>query len=97
MSSISSATTTEHRWLDYAWSVVNCTPAHRGAREAAGGARPGPGRELGNELRWPGYLGRNYVERRDVLCIGHSLVDPQTFRKAAELMKMNGEAVTEDS
>lgn len=71
MSSIRSANTTEHRWLDYAWGVVNCTPAHRRACEAAGGARPSIGRELGNELRWPGYLGRNYVERRGVLCVGH--------------------------
>ena len=24
----------------------------------------------GNELRWPGYLGRNYIEGRGILCVG---------------------------
>lgn len=63
--------TTQERWLRYAWRVVNCTQTHRSECEAAGGARPGAEREPGNELRWPGYLGRNYVEGSGVLCVGH--------------------------
>ena len=61
---------TERRWLDYAWAVVNCPESHRRECVLAGGAVPGPGRPDGNDLRWPGYLGRNYDERRGVLCVG---------------------------
>lgn len=64
-------TTIEQDWLRYAWRVVSCDPMHRRACEAAGGARAALGREPGNDLRWPGYLGRNYAEGRGVLCIGH--------------------------
>ena len=58
----------EQRWLDYAWGLVNCPEGHRRACEAAGGARPRAGAVDGNELRWPGYLGRNYA---GILCVGH--------------------------
>ena len=61
--------TTEERWLDYAWSVVNCPAEHRAHCEALGAAVPGVGRVDGNELRWPGYLGREYQEGAGVLCV----------------------------
>jgi hypothetical protein len=61
---------TEERWLDYAWRVVNCPPAHLRLCENAGGARSGPGRVDGLDLRWPGYLGRNYHESQGILCVG---------------------------
>ncbi len=61
---------TEQRWLDYAWSVVDCPDRHRAQCEALGTAVPGPGRVDGNEVRWPGYLGRDYREGVGVLCVG---------------------------
>ena len=60
---------TEQRWLDYAWSVVDCPDRHRAQCEALGAAVPGPGRVDGNEVRWPGYLGRDYREGVGVLCV----------------------------
>ncbi len=63
-------TDVEARWLDYAWDVVDCPDSHRRACEAAGGGIPGPGRVDGNDLRWPGYLGRDYCEGSGVLCVG---------------------------
>lgn len=68
----------EAHWLDYAWRVVTCPTDHRSECVAAGGAVPGPGRMDGNELRWPGYLGRRYEAGRGVLCVGavHREGDP---------------------
>lgn len=63
-------TETERRWLDYAWTVVAAPEEHRAACVANGGAVPGPGRVDGNEVRWPGYLGKNYEPGRSVLCVG---------------------------
>ena len=63
-------TPTEARWLDYAWRVATCGPAHRARCELQGGASARPGEE-GNELRWPGYIGRDYQEGTGVLCVGH--------------------------
>ena len=63
-------TATEERWLDYAWSVINCPASHRERCEARGGAVPGMGRVDGNEVRWPGYLGRGYRDGVGVLCVG---------------------------
>lgn len=58
----------EERWLDHAWRVVSCPDRHRQLCEAAGGATLRVGAVDGNELRWPGYLGRNYL---GILCVGH--------------------------
>jgi hypothetical protein len=60
----------DKRWLDYASGVLNAPAGHRKACIANGGAIPGPGCVDGNELRWPGYLGRNYHEGTGVLCVG---------------------------
>ena len=62
--------TTEECWLDYAWSVVNCHASHRKQCEEFGAAVPGAGRVDGNEVRWPGYLGRNYRKGVGILCVG---------------------------
>jgi hypothetical protein len=71
-------TDVERDWLDYAWRVVTCPAEHRSACIAAGGAVPGPGRVDGNELRWPGYVGRRWEPGRGVLCVGavHREADP---------------------
>src|SRR3954468_11235119 len=58
----------EQRWLDHAWRVASCPDGHRRLCETAGGAAPRAGAVDGNELRWPGYLGRNYI---GILCVGH--------------------------
>lgn len=68
---LAEVTETERRWLDYAWIVANCTPEHRRTCEDRGGAPPGAKRQVGNDLRWPGYLGRKYDERQGLLCVGH--------------------------
>lgn len=60
----------EQRWLDYAWSVLNSPAEHRRECLANGSAVPGPGRVDGNDLRWPGYLGRDYEPASGVLCVG---------------------------
>lgn len=85
--------TAEQRWLDYAWSVVNCPAAHRQACERNGGAVPGPDRVDGNELRWPGYLGRNYEPRKGVLCVGavHRESTPEGERGNRVVYETNAE------
>ncbi len=60
----------ERRWLDYAWSVIDTPAEHLRRCIGRGGATPGEGRVEGNELRWPGYLGRNYGAEPRVLCVG---------------------------
>lgn len=89
-------TETERRWLDYAWEVVNCPTGHRRACERAGGARPGQGRVDGNELRWPGYLGRRYGEERGVLCVGavHREATPELERRDRTIGRTNAELAT---
>lgn len=62
--------TAEERWLDYAWSIVTCPAPHRDECESLGAAVPGPGRVDGNDVRWPGYLGREYREGAGILCVG---------------------------
>ena len=63
-------TETEKRWLNYAWSVINCPKSHREQCEALGAAVPGHGRVDGNEVRWPGYLGGGYRKGTGILCVG---------------------------
>ncbi len=58
----------ERAWLDYAWQVVNCPESHLYACINAGAAVPGKGRVDGNDLRLPGYLGRNY-RPGGILCV----------------------------
>lgn len=57
----------ERAWLVYARSVVQ-NEEHRLACEAAGGSPPNhPGVDA-SDVRWPGYLGRNYAPG-GVLCV----------------------------
>lgn len=63
-------TQTERAWLEYAWRVVACPDDHLARCIANGAAVPGEGRVDGNDLRWPGYLGREYRSGRSVLCVG---------------------------
>jgi len=62
-------TITEKRWLDYARKVVNASDAHIRACELAGGAPAGVGRDPATALRWPGFIGINYVQGVGVLCV----------------------------
>ena len=89
-------TETEERWLDYAWSVINCPKPHRERCEGLGAAVPGQGRVDGNEVRWPGYLGGGYREGTGILCVGavHREARPEdeacdsvTRRANAELVR----------
>ena len=59
---------TEKSWLDYAWRVVNCPENHLDACIRAGAAVPGIDRVDGNDLRLPGYIGRNY-QLGGILCV----------------------------
>ena len=59
---------TERLWLDYAWRVVNCPEPHLSACINKGAAVPGIDRVDGNDLRLPGYLGRNY-RPGGILCV----------------------------
>ena len=100
----------EESWLDYAWSVVDCPDQHRTRCEVLGAAVPGPGSMDGNEVRWPGYIGRNYQENKGVLCIGaahreahpEEAADPVIGRTNADLVEAhrrwlhNGRSQTED-
>lgn len=74
-------TETELQWLDYAWGVVNCSQEHQGRCVAAGAAVPGPGRVDGNELRWPGYLGRDYRSNQGILCVAAVHREPSPSRE----------------
>lgn len=58
----------EKRWLGYAWRVVNCPQSHLDACRRAGAAVPGPSRVDGNDMRLPGYLGRNY-RSGGIICV----------------------------
>jgi hypothetical protein len=80
-------TEVERNWLDYAWRVVNCPDEHRAVCVAAGGAVPGPGRVDGNELRWPGYVGRKWIPGRGVLCVG-------AVHREADQAKHGGEVIS---
>ncbi len=80
-------TDAERNWLDYAWRVVNCPDAHRAACVAAGGAIPGSGRVDGNELRWPGYVGREWEPGKGVLCVG-------AVHREGDPAKHDGEIIT---
>ena len=60
----------DRRWLDYAWRVLNCPEKHRRRCVEAGAAIPGLERVDGDDLRWPGYLGRDWKPYRGVLCVG---------------------------
>ncbi len=73
----------EARWLDYAWAVVNCPDYHRRKCVADGAAVPGPGRTDGNDLRWPGYIGRNYVPGHSILCVGAVHREPNPEEETA--------------
>ena len=63
----------ERRWLDYAWRIVNCPPEHRQGCFAHGAAG-GPGLDGINQLRFPGYLGRDF---RGLLCVAHVHREPE--------------------
>ena len=65
----------EKSWLDYAWRVVNCSDPHLTACIEAGAAVPGKGRVEGNDVRLPGYLGRNY-QPGGVLCVASVSREP---------------------
>ncbi len=89
-------TGTELLWLDYAWCVVNCPQSHLTACIKAGAAVPGIDRVDGNELRLPGYLGRNY-RPGGILCVAAvgrepSLEDekknPENAKRDARLFKL---------
>ena len=69
-------TGTERRWLDYAWNVVNC-PLHHRRGCLIRGAASGNGVDGGNELRFPGYIGRSYEPGRGVLLVGHVHREPE--------------------
>ncbi len=55
--------------MTFAWRVVNCREPHLENCIKAGAAVPGPGRVDGNDIRFPGYLGRNY-RPGGILCVG---------------------------
>lgn len=80
---------------------MSCPDDHRRACEAAGGAIPGPGRHDGNELRFPGYLGRSYQEEQGILCVGAvhreadpDELDPQHAKLDAELVNAHRDWLT---
>ena len=56
---------------------------------------PGPGRVDGNEVRWPGYLGRGYQERVGVLCVGavHREARPEDETGNSVKQRTNAELV----
>ena len=85
----------EDRWLDYAWSIVNCPTFHRNRCEALGAAIPGPGRVDGNEVRWPGYLGRDYPEESGILCVAavHREGSPEDEAGDPVIRRTNAELV----
>jgi hypothetical protein len=82
---------TEQRWLAHAWGVVTANEKHLYDCVAAGGATPGPGRVDGNELRWPGYLGRHYREERGVLVVGavHKEASPANEQRQPVIARTN--------
>ena len=88
-------TKTEERWLDYAWSVINCPKSHRERCEALGAAVPGHGRVDGNEVRWPGYLGAGYREGTGILCVGavHREARPEDEARDSVTRRTNAELV----
>ena len=57
----------ERRWLDYAWGVVACPPAHAAECSLSGGT--GVANDSG--VRFPGFIGTQYEPHRGVLCMGH--------------------------
>ena len=57
----------EVRWLNYEHSVVNVSEAHLRLCELAGGVPDAM--DDSASLRWPGYLGRKYVEGASVLSV----------------------------
>lgn len=60
----------ERAWLNYAWRVVNWPKEHAGPCLAAGGLPQSDTPEgRHNDLRWPGYVGRDYKPERGVLCV----------------------------
>jgi hypothetical protein len=68
------------RWLQYAWEVLRCPPRHVMRCEELGASRPGPGEADGNELRWPGYIGRNFGPEPRVLCVSIAHADPRELQ-----------------
>ncbi len=85
----------EERWLDYAWSIINCPKSHRERCEALGAAVPGHGRVDGNEVRWPGYLGEGYREGTGILCVGavHREARPEEEARDSVTRRTNAELV----
>lgn len=57
----------ERQWIDYAWGVVACTPAHAADCRRSGGV----GVADGSDVRFPGFIGPDYEPGRGVLCMGH--------------------------
>lgn len=74
----------ERRWVDYAWGILNCPEEHRRRCVGAGAAVPGPRRVDGNDLRWPGYLGRDWNPNRGVLCVGAVHREPSLESEAGD-------------
>ena len=91
----SKMTETEERWLNYAWSVINCPKSHRERCEALGAAVPGHGRVDGNEVRWPGYLGEAYREGTGILCVGavHREARPEDEASDSAMRRTNAALV----
>ncbi len=86
----------EANWLEHAWQIVNCPETHLRRCQAAGGAVPGQGRVDGNELRWPGYLGRGYPSEGGILCVGavHREERPDDEKKNPVIGRTNRELAT---
>lgn len=65
----------ESAWLDYAWAVANCPASHLAVCQREGAAPAVPGRDSGNGMRFPGYLGAAYQSGR-ALCLGSAWGEP---------------------
>ncbi|MBD3233222.1 MAG: hypothetical protein GF315_05815 [candidate division Zixibacteria bacterium] len=83
----------ESKWLDYAWSVLNCSNKQR--CYDAGAAKPHPDRNDGNDLCWPGYIGRNYEPGEGILCVGavHKELSLDALKKDAFIRRNNEDFV----
>ena len=83
---------TEAKWLEYACGIATCPDSHRAKCIALGAATSQPGCCVGNDLRWPGYLGANYRPGVGVLFVGavHGAESPD----ASDDLKRTSDALT---